>query len=70
MINDKQNKSIVYKSTEWLLLVFVTFALTLHNVTLLPNLNTELSRIALTVSTVGMNIITYVYFPYKSIKKW
>ena len=58
-----------YLSIEWLLLVLFSFALTIHNVNLLPNLNTEVVKLALTFSTIGMNIIIYIYYPYKSLKE-
>ena len=58
-----------YPSIEWLLLVFISFSLTIHNVNYLPNLKTELVKIALTFATLGMALIIFIYYPYQAVKK-
>ncbi len=56
-----------YPSITWLLFVFIAFSLNLHNITLLPSIQTNLVQIALVVVTIGINIIVFLYYPFKSL---
>lgn len=59
-----------YPSFTWLLFVFIAFSITLNNVVLLTVIQFSNSlQLLLTIATIGMNAIVFLYYPFKAINK-
>ncbi len=56
-----------YPSFQWLLFVFIAFSLNIHNITLLPTIQNNSVVLALVIATMGMNIIVFLYYPFKAL---
>ncbi len=56
-----------YPSIHWLLFVFIAFSLTIQNITLLPSIQDKLFQLALVIATISMNMIIFLYYPFKAL---